>query len=1071
MTTTTTNFKSIQLLRQWCMLTLPTVFNDALSYNEQVCKLTEAINEMATTINGLPDYIIELVKELLDQMNLEEIVKQVLADYFFINVKNPPAPLVGAKGDGIANDTAAIQAMIDYVAGKKTYLFFPGGTYSVNQLVMKTGVSLIGEDRYRTIINLEATSNVDLLGGDMGDCTIANIMLNANMQAQSQNVSCIKATAKDILLTNLILKNGYDSLSLVCNGYVQANSIVFDGIQNDAISLSENGVCDFDNIVFTRISPLNGRTLVYVQGNNKHLTNLLCNDNCVNGVIVNGNNNRLSGVITAATNTVNNTGNNLINIFTGKVEYNQTGEVVTTATSIRETLTGDKSVNSANSTETVLGDKSLNAGNSAETLTGNKTVSIGEDLTQSITGNYNENVGMNKSETILGNKTVKADLIYLDPTQPLKYANVKVLNSYFNYIDMQDENGNPYKVLVAGEGTNSLSNARAQNITARRIGRILTTDNNHTADAGATLNYSYAQGSFVFEDKGKILIAFIPFNTADVQLNNNLMLREYSIIDGTLIREKVVPSGGHGNGIGYNPETDTVYIVQTFMWQSKGVSKGSKFILELDYATLSVQKTYEIQTDFVDGLTFVSYDTGTGKLWTGTSYYIFEIDTETHAVLQTVPIKYPPSLAKGFTSQSAYIHNGIMYAVISHPEMLIMHDTSGNYVAMYNMPYWVGGIFAWGENESLTMLKDGTLYITTCGEAGPGSENEMIQIFAVNPEQTQAYYQPYYGNWSFYSQLYIDSNATGFNPDGTQANPFKISAEAVQILHSPEYWKQNVIVNFVKGSYDALRLYDIDDKDFQCNGSTFSMVAASRCTNLYFNNLIIDKTNFNLREAISMLRVEGAKFNACYLKASDAINNISTSVIHLELSAVTWVGGLNPTDSSLINIETYTDNKLFNLVNSSWICEYRFRNMNFSYNKLIPTSYVLCSTPIAVGKTQPLNSAITEGKVNAANLRSNFRFINFYIETNPSRSEKFTFYRVNSASADYYIRYYNLPDKPALGGIAGQFHELLVRVTDTDVTLVSDNLINLTAATTTGAVTASVTTGTSRVMFVEISDN
>ena len=1064
-------FNKVNFVRGWCYKVLPLVYDDSLSYYEMLCKFKEALNQVIENMNNLPDYIKELIKEFLESGGVEDIIREVLSTLYFINVKNPPNGYTAAKGDGVTNDTVALNNLIQYAADNNAYLFFPAGNYLISGLALKNNVSLIGMDRYTTILTNAATSNKDLISGSLGNCTIANIMLNANMQAQSQNVSCIKATATDILLSNLILKNGYDSLSLTCDGYVQANSIVFDGIQNDSILLSGNGVGDFDNIVFTRVSPLNGRTLVNVQGNNKHLSNLLCNDNCVNGIIANGNNNRISGLITAATNTVNNTGDNLINIFTGKVEYNQTGEVIASATSIREELIGDKIVNSANNTETVLGDKTLNAGVLSETLTGNKTVSVGEDLAETVTGNSNEAVNGNKTETILGSKTVKADLIYLDPTQPLKYANVKVLNSYFNYVDMQDANGNPYKILVAGVGTNSLSNARAQNITARRIGRILTPDNNNAADAGATLNYSYAQGSYVLEDKGRILIAFIPYNTADFQLNNNLMLREYSIIDGTLIREKVVPSGGHGNGIGYNPETDTVYIVQCFMWQSKGVNKGSKFILELDYETLSVQKTYEIQTDFVSGLSFVSYDTGTGKLWTGTSYYIFEIDPVSHAILQTVPIKYPPSLAKGFTTQSAYIHNDIMYGVISNPEMLLMHDTSGNYVAMYNMPYWVGGIFPWGENESLTMLNDGTLYITTCGVSGPGGENEMIQIFAVNPEQTQAYYQPYYGNWNFYSQLYVDSNATGFNPDGTQANPFKISAEAVQVLHSPEYWKQNVIVNFVKGSYDALRLYDIDDKDFNCNGSTFSMLAASRCANLYFNNLIIDKTNFNIHEAISILRVEGAKFNSCYLKASEAIDNIPTNVILFELSAVTWVGGLKPTDSSLINIESYTGNKLFNLVNSSFICEYRFRNMNFSYNKLIPTSYVLCSTPVAVNESQPLNPAIIANKVNAANLRSNFRFINFYIETNPSRNEKFTFYRINNASADYFIRYYNIPDTPALGGIFGIFHELAIRVTDTEVTLVSDNIINLTAATETGAVTASIAKGSSRIMFVEISDN
>ena len=131
---TTSNFQSIRLLRNWCMLTLPTVFNDALSYNEQVCKLTEALNQQGEIIKGLPEYIEQIVKELLEQAGLEDIVKQVLADYFFINVKNPPAPLAPAIGDGVADDTVAIQAMINYVAGKPNYLFFPAGTYSVQGL-------------------------------------------------------------------------------------------------------------------------------------------------------------------------------------------------------------------------------------------------------------------------------------------------------------------------------------------------------------------------------------------------------------------------------------------------------------------------------------------------------------------------------------------------------------------------------------------------------------------------------------------------------------------------------------------------------------------------------------------------------------------------------------------------------------------------------------------------------------------------------------------------------------------------------------------------------------------------
>ena len=299
-------FNKVNFVRGWCYKVLPLVYDDSLSYYEMLCKFKDALNQVIENINNLPDYIKELIREFLESGGIEDIIREVLSSLYFINVKNPPNGYTAAKGDGLTNDTTALNNLIQYAADNNAYLFFPAGNYLVSGLTLKNNVSLIGMDRYTTIITNAATSNKDLINGTLGNCTIANIMLNANMQAQSQNVSCIKATATDILLTNLILKNGYDSLSLVCNGYVQANSIVFDGIQNDAISLSNNGVCDFDNIVFTRVSPLNGRTLVNIQGDNKHLTNFLCNDNCVNGVIVSGNINRLSGVITAATNTVNN---------------------------------------------------------------------------------------------------------------------------------------------------------------------------------------------------------------------------------------------------------------------------------------------------------------------------------------------------------------------------------------------------------------------------------------------------------------------------------------------------------------------------------------------------------------------------------------------------------------------------------------------------------------------------------------------------------------------------------------------------------------------------------------------
>lgn len=430
---TTTNFKSIQLLRQWCMLTLPTVFNDALSYNEQVCKLTEAINEMATAINGLPDYIIELVKELLDQMSLEEIVKQVLADYFFINVKNPPAPLVAAKGDGIANDTTAIQAMINYVSGKKNYLFFPAGIYSVNQLTMKRNVSLVGQDRYQTIINLESGSNVDLLTGEMGNCTISNLTLSANMPGQTQNCSVYRGNVTSMLFDNVIFKNGFDVLSLDIDGLVQMSSIVVDGAQGNGVMIVGSR-CSVDVIDFMNTSTLNNDTLLTVSGANHVIQNVTCYTAIKNGVTVNGNNNVVKGVILNAITPVTNTGTN------NRIEIVTTNNNIEIQNGTAKTISGPYEVTATSSTEMIAGDKDVMANNVEISATGNLNVHGATTV-----------VGATNGVTVAGKD------VTLNPTNPLGYKAPHVLNDYFKYVEFQNNN-TVYNVLVAGDEIMNIGN-------------------------------------------------------------------------------------------------------------------------------------------------------------------------------------------------------------------------------------------------------------------------------------------------------------------------------------------------------------------------------------------------------------------------------------------------------------------------------------------------------------------------------------------------------------------------------------------------------------------------------------
>lgn len=1033
LTTTTTNFKSIQLLRQWCMLTLPTVFNDALSYNEQVCKLTEAINEMATTINGLPDYIIELVKELLDQMNLEEIVKQVLADYFFINVKNPPAPLIGAKGDGIANDTAAIQAMIDYVAGKKTYLFFPGGIYSVNQLVMKTGVSLIGEDRYRTIINLEAGSNVDLIGGDMGDCTIGNLTLSANMPGQTQNCSIYNGNVEDMLWYNVILKNAYDVMSMDMGSLVQMDNIVFEGVQGNGLSIGGDRVVA-SNIEFAR-SSLNADTLITVSGTNCMLTNLLNTSSCNKVLNITGNNNVIMGVAKGTRTPYSVTGtDNFIDIITSNGH---------------EVIDG-KYVHNTN------GSVSINCNASTQNINTTNTVHVdGDDL---LTAN-------NSTETINTTKEITANDIYLNPTNPLKYGTVKDYNNYFKVIDMKDDNENPYNLLVPGADITQIGNINSLTISAKRLGRWLIPFGNNTADKGATLAFSYSQGSYFIESTNRMLIGFIPYNTADIRKNNDCMIREYNMADGSLIREKVIPSGGHVNGMGMDETNQIVYVAQTLTYNSSGETLGSKIILALDYATLSVKQVITVDTTLTTFLNSVSYDNDNNKLYAMSPNYIFEINSTNGAIISTIPLSKPDGLdAADLGYQDGAVKGGFIYQPISDPEGLIVYDMSGALVKVFNFPNYTDNLYAWSETEGITVLNNGNLMINCCTQIDNASEYCCTQVFYCSDTIAQLEKNLYRGNPNKFSVTYLDFASTAFNPTGLESAPFKIPGELLMSLKANTYAPQINEIRVTPGEYPAIRLDGMNNLHFICNGASFGSIICTKCSNIHFVNAVIKKTNFYVTNALYASRITGLMLDNLLCTAAEWTYPDSY-VFFIEKSSVTWLGGVST--SEYINPNTYDTGKLFYLIDYSLTNNSSFQNMYTSYQKLINTGYTLATGSVAPGSTLNFNSAITNGWV--TNPTPNFRYINFEIRTDASSHSQCHKFRISTGNS-YVVRMLNLPDTLPATGFIGALYEMFFTVTTAGIEFTKSNRINLTMAES-GAVSAAIRTDTdSRLTAVTLCD-
>lgn len=421
MVTNNYDFKTITRLRMLCMKVLPTVYGDALSYEEQVCKVTEKINELVNTVNALPDYIIEIVKELIEAAGLENIIKQVLADLYFINVKNPPTPLTAARGDGVTSDTDALQAMISYVNQNGGYLFFPAGTYAVSGLTMIENVSLIGLNRYDTIIKLTSNSNKSLITGTIENATISDITLDANINGQNTNISVINGTVTNCVFYNVIFKDGYDSVTADISGYNQLTNIIFDGIIHDGLILKGNNTV-IVNLAFENVSSLNSHALVNITGDSNVIDNIVSVETIPNGIIITGNNNVIKGII-----------NNAVAPFTNNGNFNTI-----------DLYGAEKTQSYAKNVSENIG------GNMTKNIGGTNTENNQTTKTVNVTGVNTENNSNNKNVTVAGaftenisTKHIAGKEVFIDTTDPLKYGTVE--NSRVKFTD---KNGNAYNLIT-----------------------------------------------------------------------------------------------------------------------------------------------------------------------------------------------------------------------------------------------------------------------------------------------------------------------------------------------------------------------------------------------------------------------------------------------------------------------------------------------------------------------------------------------------------------------------------------------------------------------------------------------
>ncbi|CAB4126879.1 Pectate lyase superfamily protein [uncultured Caudovirales phage] len=75
----------------------------------------------------------------------------------------------GAVGDGVTDDTAAIQAAITYVGASGAAVYFPAGTYLVSTITLAyEGQRLVGAGKYRSVIKMSAASTYGIQSPNFG---------------------------------------------------------------------------------------------------------------------------------------------------------------------------------------------------------------------------------------------------------------------------------------------------------------------------------------------------------------------------------------------------------------------------------------------------------------------------------------------------------------------------------------------------------------------------------------------------------------------------------------------------------------------------------------------------------------------------------------------------------------------------------------------------------------------------------------------------------------------------------------------------------------------------------------
>ena len=409
-------------------LVLPAVYSDALSYGDQIAQFCSALNKVIQNNNNLPNYVQQMIQEYISGGVIGEIVQSVIAE-FVLNVKFPPNGIKPAVGDGSADDTEAIQGCIDYASANGGVVYFPYGSYLTQPLTMKDGVSLFGFDRYSTKIVLKGGATKPLISGTVTGLSIANLTLDGNSGIQVNDVNVVSVMATDMLMTNLIIKDGYTLVNYYgTGGHFQVSDVVFGNAVEKCLLTAGNANVQAENLVFNHLSAVGGICVLDI-GTDSGYFNVKSVAPCNKCIVVSGNENNVVAIVENAATPV--TDNGLKNNI----------EIVG------------------------ISDKQYFDGDTTKEINGSYSKRVEGAYTKGVDGNATENYGSNYSKVVTGvssetystatetfnSKTVNGETLNINTKNPIGYK-TPIPGFLYDKVPLKDSN-KTYNVMVENENS------------------------------------------------------------------------------------------------------------------------------------------------------------------------------------------------------------------------------------------------------------------------------------------------------------------------------------------------------------------------------------------------------------------------------------------------------------------------------------------------------------------------------------------------------------------------------------------------------------------------------------------